>query len=465
MQSNLPKKNDVLAFQERAAADPIKFSEEVLGPELWEKEKDILLSVKEHKVTAVRSCNASGKSFSAARVVNWWLISHVDSVVITTAPTWKQVKEILWREIKNSVAGKGIYPRDAVLQTEIHLRDKWFALGISTNKPDQFQGFHSEHLLVVIDEASGVSDEIRQAIDGLTPERILIIGNPLRNTGSFAQAFKDPGVHKIHISAFDTPNVKEGRVVIPGLITKEDVEGFRVKYGEESDVYRVRILGEFPKAEADSWIGLDEIESAMNRDPQTRFTEKIMGVDTARFGDDRTVFQIRQGDDYQKKFVFIKTDAPQLAGEIIRIAKEEKIRDINIKVDVVGTNGLSVVHLLKAEGWNVSEVNFAESAENTGTEEKYANLRAECYAHVKGSLKSGSLPKDEDYWELANIKFTYNRNGQILLERKEDMKKRGLPSPDVADAMAISWAPMRTRMHQTQSGSGYKPLFPEMGGY
>lgn len=455
----LPSQNEINEFQQRVANDPVWFSEEVLGPKLWDKEKEILLSVRDNRITAVRSCNTSGKSFSAARIVNWWLVGHKDSVVITTAPTGRQVREVLWREIKGSVAGKGVYPRDSVLETKISLGDKWFALGLSTDKPDQFQGFHSPHLLAIIDEASGVADIIFEAIDGLTPERILIIGNPLRNTGRFATAFKDPNIHKIHISAFDTPNIKEGKVVIPGLITSEDIEGFKSKYGEDSDVYRVRVLGEFPKAEADSWIGLDEIELAMNRDPQERFTEKIMGVDTARFGDDRTVFQTRQGDDYGKKFVFIKKDAPELAGEIIRIAREEKIKDINIKVDVVGTNGLSVVHLLKSEDWNVSEVNFAESAENTNTELKYANLRAECYAHVKDSLKSGSLPKDEDYWELANIKFTYNRKGQVLLERKEDMKKRGILSPDVADAMAISWAPIRNRARITQSGSGYKPLF------
>jgi len=464
--TNLPSKNEIEAFQKRITEDPIWFSEEVLGPKLWEKEKEILLSVRDNRVTVVRSCNASGKSFTAARVANWWLVGHTNSVVLTTAPTWKQVKEILWREIKDSVAGKGIYPADAVLQTEIHLDDKWFALGISTNRPDQFQGFHSKDLLVIADEGSGIADVIFEAIDGLTPERILIIGNPLRNSGRFADAFKDPAVKKIHISAFDTPNLKEGKVLIPGLITLEDVEGFKSKYGEVSDVYGVRVLGEFPKAEAESWIGLNEIESAMNRDPVEQHTEKIMGVDTARFGDDRTVLQVRQGDNYGKKIVLVKKDAPQIAGQIIVLATEEKIKATNIKVDVIGTNGLSVVHLLKSEGWDVTEVNFAESAQNPINQEvQYANLRAECYAYFKESLKNGSLPKDEDYWEAANIKYSYNRKGQILLESKDDMKKRGLPSPDVVDACAISWAPIRSKSRITQSGSGYKPLFPEMGSF
>lgn len=455
------------AFYKHVREDPIWFIEEVLGTEPWEKEKEIVLSVKENKITAVRSCNTSGKSFIAGRIVNWFLIGHRNSVVITTAPTWRQVKEILWREIKSSVAGKGIYDARAVLETMIKLNDRWFALGLSTNKPDTFQGFHSENLLVVGDESSGIENVIWEAIDGLTPTRILMLGNPLRNTGRFADAFKDPNVNKIHISAFDTPNVKEGKIVIPGLITLEDIASFKAKYGEESDVYRVRVLGEFPKAEADSWIGLDEIEAAMNRDPaKENRLEKILAVDTARFGDDRTVLQMRQGDDYGKKEVMVKKDAPHITGRVIVFATEEGVKAHNIKVDVIGTNGLSVVHMLQAEGRDVTEVNFAESALNpAGQEEKYANLRAECYAHLKSSLKNGSLPKDEDYWEIANIKYFYNRKGQIQLEKKEDMKKRGLPSPDVADACAISWAPIKTQARHVEAGSGYKPLYPGMGSY
>ena len=147
-----PTKEQIVSVHNRILNDPIYFCEEVLGTPLWEKEREILLSVRDHKETAVRSCHASGKSFTAARVIHWWLSRYVgDAVVITTAPTFRQVKEILWREIKNAVANKHIYPKDTILDTQINLGAKYFALGLSTDKPDQFQGFHSPHLLVVID--------------------------------------------------------------------------------------------------------------------------------------------------------------------------------------------------------------------------------------------------------------------------------------------------------------------------
>ena len=252
-----------------------------------------MLSIKNNRETAVRSCNASGKTFTAARAAHWWLLGHKDSVVITTAPTGRQVREVLWREIRAACSGKGLYPKGAVLQTQINLGDKWFALGLSTDEPDQFQGFHAEYLLVIVDEASGVPVEIFEAIDGLKPDRALLIGNPLTNEGRFASSFKEPGVSKIHISAFDTPNVIARENIIPGLITIEDINKFKNRYGEDSDVYRVRVLGEFPKADVDTVISVDEVATAMEREVKVpKYWEKKMGVDVARGPEDWAIYVV-----------------------------------------------------------------------------------------------------------------------------------------------------------------------------
>ena len=437
---------------------------------LWQKEKEIIEAVKNNKEVVVRSCNASGKTFTSARIVHWWLWTRYPSIVLTTAPTWRQVKEILWREIHT--AGKEFYPSDRFLETKINLDSNWFALGLSTDRVDQFQGFHSENLLVIVDEASGVNEEIYQAIDGLKPNKLLLIGNPLRNTGRFAESFKNRLSYKIHISAFDTPNLvasgydsfekfredyqkgidfsQKNRIVINGLITLEDVVLFAKRYGIDSDVFRVRVLGEFPKRETESWISLEEIEGAMNREVIVEnWEEKVMGVDTARFGNDRTVLQVRHGKKFTKKIVLRNKDAEEIVGQIINLAKEEKIRVENIKVDIIGVNGLAVVKLLKQQGFLVTEVNFAEKASDS----RFANLRAECFFKLKEDLKTGQLPKDEDYWELANIKYKYNIRGQIQIESKEEMKMRGLESPDVADACALTYAPVKKFSSiPTQSG-------------
>ena len=435
-------------LQQKIKADPVYFAEKILGLTLWDKQKEILESVRDYSETSVKSCHASGKTFTAAIAIHWWLCGESDSIVITTAPTFRQVKEILWREVKSMSAGKAVYPVEAVLDTQINLGPKWFALGLSTDRPDQFQGFHSKRLLVVGDEASGIAQNIYEATDGLAATRYLWGGNPLQNTGRFADSFKNVNVHKITISAFDTPNVKEGRIVVPGLITSADIERMRSYYGEDSNVYRVRVLGEFPTGDADSLISVDDVYKAIQREISVQPAwEKKMGVDVARFGNDRTVIIVRQMDKVLRKEVFFSLDTMKVTGHVLRIAKEEKVLPQNVGVDVVGVGG-GVVDRLKEQGWNVSGVNVGESAKDT---EHYANLRAELYDyHVKGWLKTGDLPSDDDYYELANIKYSFNSRGQMLIESKDEMKKRGLNSPDVADALMLSFA-----------SSGFIPVFQQ----
>ncbi len=433
----LPTKQEILKFQEKIRSNPVFFVEEVLGNSLWGKQKEILEAVRDNHEVAIRSCHASGKSYVSGRIVHWWLNAHKDSVVITTAPTFRQVKEVLWREIKGAVRGKSIYPEKAILDTSINISDQWFALGLSTDKPDQFQGFHSPHLMVLIDEASGINPDIEEAIDGLTPEKIVRIGQPLSNLGRFADSFRMAGVKKMQISALDTPNVKEQRIAIPGLITQQDIDNFKIRYGEDSDVYRVRVLGEFPQQDSDSLISVQDVSAAIQRDVNVVAFEKKMGVDVARFGNDRTVILIRQMEKVIRKEAFAGMDTMVITGKVISIMKEEGIKPENVYVDTIGVGG-GVYDRLKEQGYRVSSVVVSESPQD---KENYANLRAELYAaKVKEWIKTADLPDDDDFYELANIKYKFNSKGQMLIESKEDMKKRGVDSPDVADALMLTFA-------------------------
>ena len=448
----LPTQQEIISFQEKIRNNPVFFSEEILKSSLWDKEKEILEAVRDNPEVSVRSCHASGKTFTAARIVNWWMCSWNDAVVITTAPTFRQVEQLLWREIRSSVAGKAIYPENSVLNTKIELGEKWFALGLSADKSEQFQGFHSPHLLVVVDEASGVSEEIYTAVDGLAPTRILLIGNPTQNTGRFANSFKLPHVKKIQISAFDTPNMRGDGVVLPGLITEADVERFKLNYGEQSDVYRVRVLGEFPLSDVDSLISVDDVYKAIQREVkvQSQF-EKKMGVDVARFGDDRTAIIVRQMEKITRKEVFSSLDTMQITGQVLRIAKEEHIKAENVFVDIIGI-GAGVVDRLREQGWKVCGVNVAEKPDD---QEHYINLRAELYAgKLKNWLKTADILNDDDFYELANIKYKFNSTGKLQIESKDDMKKRGLNSPDVADALMLTFAATNVIFNFQQS----KPL-------
>src|SRR3990167_9260049 len=434
----LPTKQEIINFQNKIRQDPVFFIEKVLGNPLWEKQKEILEAVRDNHEVAVRSCHASGKSYVAGRIVHWWLNAYTDSVVITTAPTFRQVKEVLWREIKGSVIGKHIYPEKAILDTSINISPQWFALGLSTDKPDQFQGFHSPHLMVLIDEASGIQPEIEEAIDGLTPEKIVRIGQPLSNLGRFADSFRMAGVKKMQISALDTPNVKEQRLVIPGLITQQDIENFKLRYGEDSDVYRVRVLGEFPKQDSDSLISVQDVSAAIQREVKVIPSfEKKMGVDVARFGNDRTAILVRQMEKILRKDIFAGMDTMAITGRVLAIMKEEGIRPENVYVDTIGVGG-GVYDRLREQGYRVTSVAVSESPKD---KENYANLRAELYAgNVKEWIKTADLPNDDDFYELANIKYKFNSKGQMLIESKDDMKKRGVDSPDVADALMLTFA-------------------------
>lgn len=430
-------KAEIQQFQKKIQNEPIWFVNNVLSRNTWEKEEEILNAVRDYPEVSVKSCNGSGKTYTAAGLVHWWLTSFKDSVVITTAPTFRQVKELLWREIR-AVDVKILYPANSVLDTQINLGEKWFAIGLSSDKPDQFQGFHSKRLLVIVDEASGVAEEIFQAIDGLNPYRILLIGNPMQNTGRFADSFKQEGVKKISISAFDTPNIKAQEALIPGLIQQKDIERIKVKYGEDSDVYRIRVLGEFPSADVDTIISVDEVAKAILRTkdvlPQW---EKKMGVDPARFGDDRTAIIIRQMEKVIHKETYSGQDTMQITGHILRLAKEQNIKASNIFIDSIGI-GSGIVDRCKEQGWKVNGVAVSEKAED---QEHYLNLRAELYIDkLKEWIKDADLTDDDDWYEMSNIKYKFNSKGQMLLESKDDIKKRGLPSPDIADALVLTFS-------------------------
>lgn len=437
---HIPKKKEIKDFQEKIRKDPVFFVEEVLKNPIWDKQKEILEAVRDNREVAIRSCHASGKSYISGRIVPWWLSAYKDSVVITTAPTFRQVKEVLWREVKGAIVGKNLFPENKILDTKIDLSEQWFALGLSTDKADQFQGFHSPHLLVLIDEASGIQPNIEEAIDGLTPEKIIRIGQPLSSVGRFADSFRMPGVKKMSISAFDTPNLtsEDDEVIIPGLITKEDVENFKIRYGEDSNVYRVRVLGEFPTQDADSLISINDVCKAMEREADVKDQfEKRMGVDVARFGNDRTVIIIRHMEKVTRKETFSTLDTMEIAGQVLRIAKEESVKAENIYIDTIGV-GAGVFDRLREQHWPVSSVCVSESPQD---KENYLNLRAELYADkLKEWLKTADLPEDDDFYELANIKYKFSSKGLLQIESKQDMKKRGLDSPDVADALMLTFA-------------------------
>ncbi len=200
--------------------NPVGFVEGELGCPLWRKQADILKAVRDHRRVAVRSCNGSGKTYTAACAVVWWLSSFTEAIAVTTAPTERQVKELLWREIRRIHTRNAAFIGGDCHQTALDISPSRFARGFTSDSPERFQGFHHANILFVVDEASGVPEEIYEAIEGSMTTgraRLLLIGNPTRREGTFYDAFHSRrGLWRtIHISAFDTPNLRLPSLPLP----------------------------------------------------------------------------------------------------------------------------------------------------------------------------------------------------------------------------------------------------------
>lgn len=427
---------------DRARRDPVFFVRRVLGGDPWEKQVEVLNAVRNHRRVAVRACHGVGKTKVAAWVALWFLYCHRNSKVITTAPTWHQVENLLWREIHAAHATSRIPLGGKVLQTQIELGKQWFALGLSTDKPERFQGFHAENILLIVDEASGVDQRIFEAAEGFLTSpgaKLLLIGNPTQLSGEFYNAFRSPLYHKIHISAFDSPNLKAGKVVRPYLVTPEWVEEKRIQWGEDSPMWYSRVLGEFPEQGDDTLIPLAWIEAAQRRWSEIPPGQPIeLGVDVARYGSDSTVIILRRGERAEIVRRLRGQDTMQVAGAVIDALRSTSATVA--KVDVVGL-GAGVVDRLKEQKQPVREMNAGEAAHD---KERFVNRRAEWYWALRERFQAGDIaipPDDELAAQLASLKYKFDSRGRIQIESKEEMRKRGLPSPDKADALVLAFAP------------------------
>jgi hypothetical protein len=433
---------DIKELAKKGREDPVWWVENVVGNRLWSKQREIIESVRDNKLTTVRSCNGAGKSFVSANIVAWFLTNHPESIVITTAPTTRQVEEILWQEIARIYAKSKFPLGGRLLKTKWDFGAKWFALGLSTNEPDKFQGFHAPHILGVIDEACGVDSVIYEAMSSvLTSEgaRMLLIGNPTEPEGEFYRSFSSPLYHKIHISAFDTPNfTNEFGYRVPGLSTPEWVEERKLEWGEDSPAYYARVLGEFPDISSSTMIPLSWIIKATMLDLKVQEKPRTIGVDVARYGDDSTVIAKRSGNELEGYRILNKIDTVEVANEVARDFDEFPGCEL-IAVDAVGI-GAGVADILRQKGYPAIDIQSGEKAYQST---RFNNKRTEMWFRLRELLRTQSikLPNDDKMiGELSSPKYSFDTAGRYVLETKDEMKKRGLRSPNIADAVVYAFA-------------------------
>ncbi len=431
-------------------ASPVAFAREALGVSLWSKQEEVLDALGQGPRVAVKSGNGLGKGFSAAVSLLWFLCCHDPAIVLSTAPTFRQVRHVLWREVRKLYNSAPYSFGAKLLDTRLELSENRYALGLSADSDEEFQGFHSPNMLIVVDEAEGVEEPIYEAIEGvMTSEncRLLLIGNPTTMGGSFRRAFyQDRELYStITISALESPNVVEGSSVIKGLATKRWVSERQRVWGAENPIYQARVLGEFPDQGDDTLIPLSAIERATEREavPSDPGKPLVLAVDVARYGFDASVLLRRRGLVVEEIRSYHSLDTMKLVGHIVDAIDQHKPDEVVI--DEVGI-GAGVVDRLKEQGYSVQGVNVGTAALD---HEHYANLRAESYWDLRQLLLDGcvALPKDNELvGQLAALKYSFNSMGKVLIESKDDMRRRGVPSPDKADALMLAFLAKRRRV-------------------
>lgn len=441
----LPEDNLFIKIVNWWKREPAMFTGEMLGIKLWSKQVEIIEAVRDNPRVAVRSASAVGKTTVAACTVLWFLSAFYPCTVLTTGKSFRQIKEQLWREIRmrHAFANTVLPIGGDITQTSLTLAPDWFAMGFSTDEPDRITGFHNKNILVVIDEGGSVNDEVYGAIEnplaaGFT--RLLLLGNPTQCVGKFHDAFASSSYKSFHISAFDTPSFT-GEGDYPFLINKAYVEQKKIDWGEDSPLYEVYIKGDFPSGETDRLIPFGLAEQAIGREIKPSDDEFYgVGVDTARFGDDENAAYVRHGGKVISSYFWRKADTEETIGKINHIINEIKAKyDCVPRVNIDEGYNPGVVDGLKAIGQKVCGVSFQSKANDP----VFANIRAEMFWNLAGLFKDKAIQIPDDKILLKQLtdikKKALNRNDQILIESKEEMKARRLKSPDRADALALAF--------------------------
>jgi hypothetical protein len=447
--------------------DPVGFAEDVLNFYPDDKQEEIMLSVRDNKRTSVRSGQGVGKTATVACIIIWYMLFRENAKIMATAPTRQQLNIALWPEIAKWLSGTYADTFLTLTKTMLYMVGyelEWFATAKTATKKENMAGLHADNMLIIVDEASGVSDEILETLLGTitgVDNRILFISNPTRNSGIFYESH-----HKdrdqfccIHIDA-----------ELCERTDKENIEMLKRKYGANSNVVKVRVKGEFPDQEDDVFFQLYLVMRGINTDyDDGQLAETIdIACDVAREGGDETVVGTKINNKVLPFLVRNGQDTMKTVGDIMRIANQlhDKYSDIVIvvKIDDTGVGGgvtdrLNEIKKLDNLEWlRIIPVKFGIPIKH----KYYYDTTTLMAAIVKDLLsefdEQGNkkpceliLPDDTELIaQLTTRKYgVYESKGKIKLESKKEMKKRNLKSPDRADCLFLLCLPVTVKESAT----------------
>ena len=445
--------NPFVAFLARYKSEPVSFVQEVLGAEPDEWQKEFLEAIgRRHRRISVRSGHGVGKSTVAAWAMLHFLLTRYPVKVVVTAPTSSQLYDALFAELKRWIKElpAPLIELLEIKQERIELKASPSEAFISARtsraeQPEALQGVHSENVMLIADEASGVPAQVYEAAAGSMSgynATTILLGNPIRSSGFFYDTH-----HRLRgewwtkrVSCEDSPRV-----------SAEYIAEMQSRYGIDSNAYRIRVLGEFPLTDDDTIISMDLLEAALHRDVEViKRAPVVWGLDVARFGADFSALCKRKANTVIEPIRRWKDlDLMRLTGAIVAEYEPLDLKDrpVEILVDSIGIGAGVTDRLMElklpARGINVSE---SPALSNT-----YKNLRAELWYKAKAWLEARDckLAKDDQLVaELATVRYKFTSAGKIQIESKDEMKRRGLRSPDFADAFCLTFASNATTAQQ-----------------
>lgn len=433
---------------------PIEFVEDMIGATPTKQQKKVLTAYIEDGIISVKSGHGVGKTATLSWIILHFMFTRPNCRIPCTASSQSQLDDMLWPELAKW------YNRSKLSEYELFkwekrrfyyndkkLKKTWFAVPRSTNKPDNLSGFHADEVLYIIDEAAGVASETMETIEGaLTNDgaKLIMCGNPTRLEGMFYDAFHsdEDFFTQITLSSAESD-----------LASEDYVKRIYGKYGENSNVARVRVRGEFPTQEEDTVIPINLLEKAAAKTIETVGNVVHIGVDVARYGNDESAWYVRKENKILQYHTKRKNDTMFVVNKALNLAKQYSPGNkIKIKVDKTGM-GSGVIDSLKEKikrlNMNKVEVFGIDNNQKAKNEEEYANAITEMYFSFADTLKVNEvqIPDDETLKnQLASRKYEFDSDGRFKVESKDSYKKRVGNSPDRGDGLLLCfYTPKQTR--------------------
>ena len=432
---------------------PLAFVNDIIDVTPSEQQIDYLNKVAKTKRLTIRSGHGTGKDASTAWVIMWFMCTRAYAKVACTAPTARQLSDILWSELskwfrKSKISEEFIIQKDKIFQKDNP--KEWWCRAISVSakasKEEQAEtlaGLHGDHLLLIIDEASGVHDPVYIPLEGaLTQEdnKVVLIGNMTRNHGYFYDTHFHAMIKKnwerLHWDSRKSSNV-----------TKEYPEYMAQKYGEDSNVFRIRVAGDPPLDDEKTFIPLAWAQQCIGNDFIENLEDPLyLNVDVARYGEDKSIILPRRGMIIKPWEMHQKMSTAELGGHVLADFREMEADGIAIDEIGVGAGTIDWLKKIPEAQKYVFGVNVANSSSNI---KRWHRLRDELWWRTRENCQKGaySFPcsnREEEAMsnelcnELSCLCYDFDNNGAYQIESKKAAKLRGIASPNIADALVIS---------------------------